>query len=78
MATPSPLRSPNDFLEHVKLLGLEAIVTPFIHYQHRPLPSLPGGRYDEGIAQEWCERMDTLLVSFFLSQYPFVTHSLPG
>jgi hypothetical protein len=63
MSIPSPLLSPEDFLARVKSLGLEAIVTPFIHYQNRPLPSLPGGRYDEGAAQEWCERMDMLLVS---------------
>jgi len=63
MSIPSPLLSPDNFLAHAKSLGLDAIVTPFIHYQNRPLPSLLGGRYDEGAAQEWCERMDTLLVS---------------
>jgi len=78
MSIPSPVLSPEEFLAHVKSLGLEAIITPFVHYQKRPLPLLPGGRYDEGTSQEWCERMDTLLVSFLLSQYPSVTYILPG
>src|SRR5258706_3574650 len=78
MYTPSPLLSPNEFLAHAKSLGLDAVVTPFTHYQNRPLPSLLGGRYDEGAAQEWCERMYTLLVCPLLSQHPSIIYSLPG
>jgi len=78
MSIPSPVLSPDDFLAHVKSLGLDAIIAPFVHYQKRPLPSLPGGRYDEGAVHDWCERMDTLLVCLFLSQYPSLTYSPPG
>jgi hypothetical protein len=73
MSIPSPVLSPEDFLAHVKSLGLDAIVTPFVHYQNRPVPSFPGGRYAEGAAQEWCDRMDTLLVCRFFSQCPSLT-----
>src|SRR5258705_4108315 len=78
MSIPSPVLSPEDFLAHVTSLGLDVIITPFVHYQNRPLPSIPGGRYDEGAAQEWCERMDTFLVCFYLSQHPPVTYIPPG
>jgi hypothetical protein len=67
MSFPSPLLSPNEFLDHVRSLGLEAIITPFLHYQDQPLPSSAGGRYDIRATQEWCDRMDTLLVSPILS-----------
>src|SRR5258708_1552089 len=78
LSIPSPVLSPEDFLAYVKSLCLDAIITPFVHYQKWPLPSLPGGRYDEGAVHDWCEPMDTLLVCFFLSQYPPLTYSLPG
>src|SRR5258707_9850741 len=78
MSTPSPLLSPDEFLAHVKSLGLDAIVTPILHYKNRPLPSLPGGRYDENATQEWCERMDTLLVRVIRSQYPSLTSGPQG
>ncbi len=67
MSFPSPLLSPNEFLDHVRSLGLESIITLFQHYQQRPFPSSPGGRYDTSSTQEWCDRMDTLLVSSDLS-----------
>jgi len=70
MSIPDPSLSPDEFLAHVTSLDLNTIVTPLLHNRNRPLPSLPGGRYDEGAAQEWCERMDTLLVSPQLFQYP--------
>src|SRR5882757_8240084 len=79
MTMPSPLLSPNEFLEHVTSLGLDSIIAPFVHYQNRPALSLAGGRYDESATQEWCERMDTLLVSTIsLSSPPSPTYTFPG
>jgi hypothetical protein len=62
MSIPNPINDPNAFLEYIKTLGLDLAVTTFAHYQNRPNPS-PGRRYDEKSTQEWCERMDSLLVS---------------
>ena len=67
MSFPSPLLSPNEFLDHVQSLGLDSITTLFWHYQQWPVPSSPGSRYDMSDMQEWCEPMDTLLVSSDLS-----------
>src|SRR5882762_17694 len=67
MSFPSPLLSPNEFLDHVRSLGLDSITTLFRHYQRRPVPSSPGGHYDMSDTHEWCDRMDTLLVSSDLS-----------
>ena len=62
MSIPSPTELPDAFLEHLKSLGLDIAVTSFVHYQNRLVLS-PSGRYDEAPTQEWCERMDSLLVS---------------
>src|SRR5258705_4331744 len=78
MSIPSPVISPEDFLAHVTSLGLDVIITPFLHYKNRPLPSIPGGRYDEGATQEWCECMDTLLGCFDWFQHPPITYIPPG
>ena len=72
------LLSPNEFLDHVRSLGLESIVMPFLHYQARPLPSSAGGRYDDNVAQQWCDRMDTLLVHFTLTTTPSAAYCYTG
>jgi hypothetical protein len=72
MSIPSPTELPDAFLEHLKSLGLDPAVTTFIHYQKRPVLS-PGGRYDEAPTQEWCERMDSLLVSAI--QFPNIFYT---
>jgi hypothetical protein len=61
MSFPSPTELPDAFLEHLRSLGLDLAVSTFVHYQKRPILS-PGGRYEETPTQEWCERMDSLLV----------------
>lgn len=68
MAYPNPREAPKEFLEHLKSSNLGIAVTAFLHYQIRPTVA-PNGRFDEGTAQEWCERMDTLLVSSIQSNY---------
>jgi hypothetical protein len=62
MSIPSPTELPDAFLEHLKSLGLDLAITTFIHYQKQPVLA-PGGWYDEAPTQEWCEHMDSLLVS---------------
>jgi len=48
-----------------RCLSIDLAVTTFAHYQNRPKQS-PGHRYDERSTQEWCECMDSLLVSWIL------------
>jgi hypothetical protein len=62
MSIPNPATHPDAFLEHLKSLDLDLAVNTFTHYQNRPVQS-PDGRYDEQSTQEWCDRMDGLLVS---------------
>jgi hypothetical protein len=62
MAFPNPIEAPNSFLDHLKAANLDFGTTVFAHYQSRPGPS-SNGRLDDIPATEWCERMDTLLVS---------------
>ena len=64
MSFPDLIQAPEDFLVHVNAFGLDSISTAFVHYQKRPIQSA-GGRYDEDSAEQWCECMDTLLVSSF-------------
>ena len=64
MSFPNLIQAPEDFLVHVNTLGLDSVSTAFVHYQKRPIQTL-GGRYDEDSAEQWCERMDALLVSSF-------------
>lgn len=61
MSYPDPLEAPNAFGDYLKTLELHFAVTVFGHYQNRPIDT--NGRFVEGMTQEWCERMDTLLVS---------------
>jgi len=63
MSIHNPIDDLNAFLEYIKTLGLDLAVTTFTHYQNRPNQS-PGCWYDERSTQEWCERMDSLLVSW--------------
>jgi hypothetical protein len=62
MSIPDPTEHPDNFLEYLKSLGLDLVATAFFHYRTQPIVS-PGGRYDVKSTQEWCERMDSLLVS---------------
>ena len=69
MSFPSPIDSPSEYLDHIMSLGLDCAISAFKHFQTR-LVQLPGSRYDESLALEWCERMDSLLVHqnyFFFS-----------
>jgi len=61
MAYPNPIEAPMDFLAHLKSLDLQFAVNAFAHYQNQPIET--NGRLNEGTALEWCERMDTSLVS---------------
>jgi hypothetical protein len=64
MAFPNPGEAPQAFLDHLKPLNLHSVVTAFEHYETRPIQA-PGTRYDDNATQQWCDRMDTLLVSAF-------------
>ena len=64
MPYPNPKKTPATFLDHLRSLNLDSAVTPFLHNQTRPSQT-PNGQLDEVKAQEWCERMDSLLVSKF-------------
>ena len=61
MSFPDPIEAPNAFGEHLKSLGLHFAQAVFGHYQNRPIGS--DGRFNELATMEWCERMDSLLVS---------------
>jgi hypothetical protein len=62
MAFPSPTQAPNDFRDYLKSLNLNLALNTFSHYQNRPIETL-NGRLIEDTAQQWCERMDSLLVT---------------
>jgi len=62
MSYPNPQEAPNEFLDHLKSLNLIIAVNAFLHNQNRPIRET-NGRLNEGTAQEWCERIDTHLVS---------------
>ena len=64
MSFPNLIQAPEDFLVHVNELGLNSVSTAFVHYQKWPIQSA-GGWYNEDSAEQWCERMDMLLVSSF-------------
>jgi hypothetical protein len=62
MSYPNPQEAPNKFLDHLKLLNLIIAINAFLHNQNCPIRET-NSWLNEGIAQEWCERMDTHLVS---------------
>jgi hypothetical protein len=62
MAYPDPIELPDKFLSHLQSLELEVATLIFQHFQTRPLQAADG-RLDTPSTQEWCERMDNLLVS---------------
>jgi hypothetical protein len=64
MAHPNPREAPEEFSNFLKTLNLDIALTAFVHNQNRPTAG-PDGRLSEGTAQDWCERMDAILVSFF-------------
>src|SRR5258705_5076566 len=77
MSIPSPTELPDTFLDHLKSLSLDLAITTFNHYQNRPVHS-PSGRYDVEPTQEWCEHMDSLLVSKFQFLNICYTYSFQG
>jgi len=62
MSMPNPQQAPQEFKAYLKTLKLEIAIPAFLHNQNRPVPG-PNGRLHEGRTQDWCERMDTVLVS---------------
>jgi hypothetical protein len=62
MSYPDPIDTPEQFLDHVKSLSLNAVIAAFTHQQNRPAPS-PDGRLNEAKIQNWCDQMDFLIVS---------------
>jgi hypothetical protein len=80
MPFPNPLEAPDDFAEHLKSLNLDLLLTIFSFCRTRPVKD-PNVRYDEDSAMEWCERMDSLLVSAHphpvITLYPVLTRHLP-
>ena len=61
MSLPDPTQAPDAFGAYLKSVDLPFAQTVFGHYQNRPTES--NGRFQEVATQEWCERMDALLVS---------------
>jgi hypothetical protein len=61
MSHPDPCEAPDAFGDYLKSSELHFAQTVFDHYRNRPIET--NGRFDEGMAQGWCERMDVLLVS---------------
>ena len=61
MSYPDPIEAPNSFGDYLKSLGLQFALTVFGHYQNRPI--VTNSQFEEVVTVEWCERMDTLLVS---------------
>ena len=51
---------PDAFGNHLKALGLHYTQTVFSHYQNRSIKA--NDWFDEGVAEGWCEHMDSLLV----------------
>ena len=61
MSLPDPTQAPDTFGTYLKSLDLPFAQTVFGHYQNRLTES--NGQFQEVATQEWCERMDALLVS---------------
>jgi hypothetical protein len=62
MSYPNPREAPEEFSRLLNTFNLDIAVTAFLHSRNPPLPE-PDGRLSEAKAQQWCDRMDTLLVS---------------
>ena len=62
MSFPNPVDLPTEYLNHLTSLGLNCTVSTFNHFQTR-IVQAPGVRLNESHSVEWCERMDSLLVS---------------
>ena len=61
MSFPSPIDSPSEYLDHITSLGLDCTISAFKHFQTQLVQPL-GSCYNESLALEWCEHMDSLLV----------------
>ena len=64
MAFPNLTDDPAAFCDHLKASNLDFTIIAFNHYLARPADS--SNHLDEVTAYDWCERMDTLLVSFII------------
>ena len=64
MAFPYPTDDPAAFRDHLKASNLDFTIIAFNHYLAQPVDS--SNHLDEVTANDWCERMDTLLVSFII------------
>ena len=64
MAFPNLTDDPTAFRDHLKASNLDFAIIAFNHYLARPADS--SNHLNEVTAYDWCERMDTLLVSFII------------
>ena len=64
MAFPNLTNDPAAFRDHLKASNLDFAIIAFNHYLAQPADS--SNHLDEVTAYDWCERMDTLLVSFII------------
>ena len=64
MAFPNLTDDPTTFRDHLKASNLDFATIAFNHYLARPADS--SNHLDEVTAYDWCEQMDTLLVSFII------------
>ena len=55
---------PTAFRDHLKASNLDFAIIAFNHYLARPVDS--SNHLDEVTTYDWCEWMDTLLVSFII------------
>ena len=74
MSIPSPTTHPDNFLEHLRSLGLDHTVTTFTHHRNQPACS-PSGWYHVRITQEWYNQMDSHFVSCIQSPSLSKAHS---
>ena len=64
MAFPNLTDDPTAFRDHLKASNLDFAIIAFNHYLAQPADS--SNHLDEVTAYDWCEWMDTLLVSFII------------
>ena len=62
MSYPDLIDAPEQFLDYVESLYLNAVIAMFTHHENRPAPS-PDGRLNEAEIQNWCDQMDFLIIS---------------
>src|ERR1700685_3565217 len=79
MSFPNLLEAPDVFADYLTSSNLHIAHTTFSHCRNRPVKTI-NGWYDEGLAMQWCDHMDSLLVCTHTSHHQYshllIRHSL--